>query len=159
MALIIGDTIAITLLKMRGFKKSQFGKFHPGGNIGKDLAKLSDIMHGISELPLAKEKEKMSSTLLTMTKKSFGCVGVINKSKNLIGIITDGDLRRNMNKNIINKTASEVMTRNPTVGEKETLVGEAISIMNAKKITSLFVCNKMKPIGIVHIHDLLRLSN
>ena len=94
-----------------------------------------------------------------MPKKSFGCVGVINSSKNLIGIITDGDLRRNMNKNIINKTASEVMTKNPTFAKKDTLVGEAINTMNSKKITSLFVCNKKKPIGIVHIHDLLRLSS
>ena len=94
-----------------------------------------------------------------MTKKNFGCVGVINSSNNLIGIITDGDLRRNMNKNIINKTASEIMTKTPTIAKNDTLVGEAINIMNAKKITSLFVCNKKKPIGIVHIHDLLRLSS
>ena len=159
MTLIIGDAIAITLLKMRGFKKSHFSKFHPGGNLGKDLVKLSDIMHGISKLPLAKEKEKMSNALLTMTKKSFGCIGVINKSGNLIGIITDGDLRRNMHKNMINKTAAEVMTKKPSTGNTNTLVGEAINVMNAKKITSLFVCIKLKPVGIVHIHDLLRLSS
>ena len=159
MMLILGDAIAVTLIKMRGFNKSHFGNFHPGGNLGKDLVQLSDIMHGKSELPLAKINEKMSSVLLKMTKKSFGCVGVINSSKNLIGIITDGDLRRHMNKNIINKTASEVMTKTPTTAKKDTLVGEAINIMNTKKITSLFVCNKKKPIGIVHIHDLLRLSS
>ena len=159
MMLILGDAIAVTLIKMRGFSKSHFGNFHPGGNLGKDLVQLSDIMHEKSELPLAKINEKMSSVLLKMTKKSFGCVGVINSSKNLIGIITDGDLRRNMNKNIINKTASEVMTKTPTIAKNDTLVGEAINIMNAKKITSLFVCNKKKPIGIVHIHDLLRLSS
>lgn len=159
MMLILGDAIAVTLIKMRGFNKSHFGNFHPGGNLGKDLVQLSDIMHEKSELPLAKINEKMSSVLLKMTKKSFGCVGVINSSKNLIGIITDGDLRRHMNKNIINKTASEVMTKTPTIAKNDTLVGEAINIMNAKKITSLFVCNKKKPIGIVHIHDLLRLSS
>ena len=158
MALILGDAIAITLLKMRGFKESHFKKFHPGGSIGKDLVKISDIMHGKKELPLAKENDKMSKVLLIITKKSFGCVGVINKLNKIIGIITDGDLRRNMNYKIINKTASEIMTKKPLVADKNTLVGEAINLMNAKKITSLFICDKLKPIGIVHIHDLLRLS-
>ena len=159
MTLVIGDAIAISLLKMRNFKKSHFSKFHPGGNIGKDLVKLSDIMHNKNELPLTKTDEKMSSALITMTKKSFGCIGVINKSSKLVGIITDGDLRRNMDQSIILKKASQIMTRKPTVVDKETLVGEAINIMNENGITSLFVCNKMKPIGIVHIHDLLRLSS
>ena len=159
MTLVIGDAIAIALLKMRNFKKSHFSKFHPGGNIGKDLVKISNIMHDKNELPLTKTYEKMSSALITMAKKSFGCVGVINKSNKLVGIITDGDLRRNMNQNMILKKASQVMTRKPTVVDEGTLVGEAINIMNEKGITSLFICNKMKPIGIVHIHDLLRLSN
>lgn len=159
MALVIGDAIAITLLKMRGFKKSNFLKFHPGGNIGKDLTKLSDIMHGYKELPIAKNNEKMSSALLKMTNKSFGCVGVVDKTKKLIGIITDGDLRRNMDKSIISKKTDEVMTKKPLFVNKNTLVGEAINIMNANKITSLFICENMKPVGIVHIHDLLRLSN
>ena len=159
MALVMGDAIAITLLKLRGFELENFSKFHPGGNIGKDLTKLSDIMHGVSELPLAKQTEKMSSVLVKMTKKSFGCVGVVNKSQNLIGIITDGDLRRNMNLTIINKSAEQVMTKNPTFVDKNMLVGEAINIMNEKKITSLFICKKTKPIGIIHIHDLLRLSS
>ena len=159
MTLVIGDAIAITLLKMRNFKKSHFSKFHPGGNIGKDLVKISDIMHDKNELPLTKTDEKMSGALITMTKKSFGCVGVINKSNKLVGIITDGDLRRNMNQNMILKKASQVMTKKPTVIDGNTLVGEAINIMNEKGITSLFICKKMKPIGIVHIHDLLRLSS
>ena len=159
MSLIIGDAIAISLLKIRKFKLSQFGKFHPGGNIGKDLVKLSDLMHIKNNLPLTKQNEKMSNVLIQMTKKSFGCIGVINSSLNLIGIITDGDLRRNMNRDIITKTASQVMTKNPTIADTNTLVGEAINIMNAKKITSLFICKKKKPIGIIHIHDLLRLSS
>lgn len=159
MTLIIGDAIAITLLKMKGFEESNFKKFHPGGSIGKDLVKLEDIMHGKKELPLVKESEKMSKVLLIMTKKSFGCVGVINNSQKMIGIVTDGDLRRHMNDNIIGKKASEVMTTKPEVGNKNMLVGETINIMNEKKITSLFVCEKNKPIGIVHIHDLLRLSS
>ena len=159
MTLIIGDALAITLLKMRGFKKSNFSKFHPGGNLGKDLVKLSEVMHGKKELPLVDENVLMSKALLVMTKKSFGCVGVVNKSKKLIGVITDGDLRRNMKKDIITKLASEVMTKNPEVVKVDTLVGEALNTMNSKKITSLFVCIKTKPVGIVHVHDLLRLSS
>ena len=123
MTLIIGDAIAISLLKMRGFQKSNFSKFHPGGNLGKDLVKLSEVMHHKNELPLVKENDLMSKVLLIITKKSFGCVGVINNSKNLVGIITDGDLRRNMKKDIIKKTALEVMTKKPKVVELNTLVG------------------------------------
>ena len=94
-----------------------------------------------------------------MTKKSFGCVGVINKNQQLVGIITDGDLRKKMNNKFFNLTASEIMTKKPTIGGKNMLVGEVLSIMNTKKITNLFICEKNKPIGIIHIHDLLRLSS
>ena len=159
MALIIGDAIAISLLKMRGFKKSNFSKFHPGGNLGKDLLKVSDLMHKKENLPLVKEKDLMSKALIEMTKKGFGCVGVIDKSKKLIGVITDGDLRRNMNRDIITKTASQVMTKQPQVINLDSLVGESLNIMNNNKITSLFVCSNKKPVGIVHVHDLLRISS
>ena len=159
MSLIIGDAIAITLLKMRGFKKSNFSNFHPGGNLGKDLVKLSEIMHDKSELPLVDENELMSKALILITEKSFGCVGVINNKGNLVGVITDGDLRRNMDSNIINKKAKLVMTHKPYLASRDTLVAEALNIMNTKKITSLFICRNEKPIGIVHIHDLLRLSS
>ena len=158
-SLVIGDCIAMALLELKGFKSSQFKNFHPGGNLGKDLKKVSDIMHIGKSLPLAKEKDKMAKTLITMTKKSFGCVGVINNSKKLVGIITDGDLRKNMNNNFFNLRASELMTKKPTTGDQNMLVGEVLNIMNTKKITNLFICEKNKPIGIIHIHDLLRLSS
>ena len=158
MTLVIGDCIAISLLEMRGFKQNQFKNFHPGGNIGKDLKKVSEIMHLKNKLPLAKQNQKMSKVLIQMTKKSFGCIGVINKKRSLIGIITDGDLRRNMDNKIINKTAADIMTKKPSTVDASALVGEAINFMNTKKITSIFICKKNKPIGIVHIHDLLRLS-
>ena len=116
-------------------------------------------MHIGKKLPLIKESQYMDKALIEMTKKSFGCIGVINSKKELVGIITDGDLRRNMRQNIINKTAKEVMTKKPLTADNNTLVGEAINIMNSRKITSLFVCQKKKPVGIVHIHDLLRLSS
>ena len=159
MSMIIGDCIAITLLELRGFKSKQFKSLHPGGNLGKDLKNLSDVMHVGKELPLAKLDEKMSTALLTMTKKSFGCIGVINNKKQLVGLITDGDLRRKLNSEFFEKKASEIMTKQPTLANKDMLVGEAINLMNRKKITSLFICEKKKPIGIVHIHDLLRLTS
>ena len=157
--LVIGDCIAMSLLELKGFKSSQFKNFHPGGNLGKDLKKVHEIMHTGSSLPLAKENDKMTKTLITMTKKSFGCVGVINNNKKLIGIITDGDLRRSMNDNLFNLKAVNLMTKKPSTGNKDMLVGEALNIMNNKKITSLFICEKNKPVGIIHIHDLLRLSS
>ena len=159
LTLVIGDCIAMSLLELKGFKSSQFKNIHPGGNLGKDLKKVYEIMHIAKSLPLAKAKDKMTQTLITMTKKSFGCIGVIDNKKNLIGIITDGDLRRNMKNNLFNLEASDIMTKKPTTGDKNMLVGEALNIMNGKKITSLFICEKNKPIGIIHIHDLLRLSN
>ncbi len=159
MSMIIGDCIAIALLELRGFKSNEFKSLHPGGNLGKDLKNISEIMHTKNEMPLAKFNEKMSTALLTMTKKSFGCVGVVNDKKQMVGVITDGDLRRKLNSKFLEKKASEIMTRNPTLADKNMLVGEAINIMNTKKITSLFICDKKKPIGIVHIHDLLRLTS
>ena len=119
--LVIGDCIAMALLEFKGFKSSQFKSFHPGGNLGKDLQKVSEIMHVGSSLPLAKENDKMSKTLITMTKKSFGCIGVIDSKKKLIGIITDGDLRRSMNNNLFNLKASNLMTYRPSTGDKDML--------------------------------------
>ena len=159
MSMIIGDCIAICLLELRGFKRTQFKNLHPGGNLGKDLKNLGDVMHLGKELPLANLDEKMSKALLTMTNKSFGCIGVINNKKQIVGIITDGDLRRKLNSKFFDKKASEIMTKNPTLADKKMLIGEAINIMNNKKITSLFVCAKKKPLGIIHIHDLLRLTS
>ncbi|MDC3022189.1 KpsF/GutQ family sugar-phosphate isomerase, partial [Pelagibacteraceae bacterium] len=136
MSMIIGDCIAISLLELRGFKSTQFKSLHPGGNLGKDLKNLSEVMHSKKELPLANLNEKMSSALLTMTKKSFGCVGVINQKKEIVGIITDGDLRRKLNSKFFEIKAAEIMTKNPTLANKNMLVGEAINLMNSKKITS-----------------------
>ena len=159
MCMIIGDCIAIALLELRGFKSNEFKRLHPGGNLGKDLKNLSEVMHTKKELPLAKLEEKMSKALITMTKKSFGCIGVINKNEQIVGIITDGDLRRKLNSEFFEKKAFEIMTKNPTLANKNMLVGEAINLMNTKKITSLFICDKKIPLGIVHIHDLLRLTS
>ena len=159
MSMIIGDCMAIALLELRGFKSNEFKRLHPGGNLGKDLKNLSEVMHTKKKLPIAKLDEKMSKALITMTKKSFGCIGVINNNEQIVGIITDGDLRRKLNSKFFEKKASEIMTKNPTLANKNMLVGEAINLMNTKKITSLFICDKKRPLGIVHIHDLLRLTS
>jgi arabinose-5-phosphate isomerase len=158
-SLVIGDCLAMALLEFKGFNSGQFKNFHPGGNLGKDLKKISEIMHVGKSLPIANVTDKMTKALITMTKKSFGCVGVVNKERKLVGIITDGDLRKKMNNKLFNLTASEIMTKKPTTGDKNMIVGEVLNIMNTKKITNLFICEKNKPIGIIHIHDLLRLSS
>ena len=116
-------------------------------------------MHVGKSIPLVKFDEKMSNAIIIMTKKSFGCLGVVNKNKKIIGIITDGDLRRKINSKFFEKKASEIMTKNPTIASKDMIVEEALSLMNNKKITSLFVCEDKIPIGIIHIHDLLRLTS
>ena len=158
MMLILGDAIALSLLKMKGFNYEDFKIYHPGGNIGKDLKKVSDIMHTGNKLPLIGENDLMDKALIKMTNKSFGCLGVISKSKKLVGIITDGDLRRKMDHNIIKKPVKKIMTKNPLTIDKNFFVGEVINLMNSNKITSLFVCKNKYPIGIIHIHDCLRIT-
>ncbi len=159
MTLIIGDCIAIALLELKGFESKNFKNLHPGGNIGKDLKYANEIMHTKNEIPIVNQDVKMSRAIILMTKKSFGCLGVVDKNKKIIGVITDGDLRRKMNSKFFEKKAKEIMTKNPTIASKDILVGEALNIMNTKKITSLFICENKKPLGIVHIHDLLRLTS
>jgi KpsF/GutQ family protein len=118
MAMIIGDCMAIALLELKGFESTHFKSIHPGGNLGKDLKYVSEIMHIKNALPISKENEKMSKALLKMTKKSFGCLGVINKNNKIVGIITDGDLRRKLNSKFFDKKAHEIMTKNPTIAHK-----------------------------------------
>jgi len=157
MMLILGDAIALAIMKIKGFNYEDFKIIHPRGNIGKGLKKVSEIMHVGNKLPIIKENALMDEALILMTKMSFGCLGVISKNKTLIGIITDGDLRRKMENNIISKTVNKIMTKKPLTIDQNFLVGEALNLMNNKKITSLFVCDKSKPIGIIHIHDCLRI--
>tara|TARA_B100001287_G_scaffold274148_1_gene278891 strand:+ start:1041 stop:2000 length:960 start_codon:yes stop_codon:yes gene_type:complete len=159
MSLIIGDCIAVALIELRGFKSAHYKNLHPGGNLGKDLKYVNEVMHTNKALPLAKVNQTISKALITMTKKSFGCIGIVDKNSKIIGIITDGDLRRKLNSNSLEKKVSYIMTKKPTLIKKNMLVGEAINLMNKKKITSLFICENDKPIGIVHIHDLLRLTS
>ena len=158
MMLILGDAIALTLLKIRGFNIEDFKIIHPKGNIGKDLTKVSEIMHTGNKLPLIRENTLMDKAIIMMTKKSFGCLGIISNKEKLIGIITDGDLRRKMSINIIKKSAKNIMTKRPLTINEDCLIGEALNIMNNKKVTSLFICKKNIPLGIVHVHDCLRIT-
>lgn len=156
MMMAYGDALAVALLEMRGFTKDDFGNFHPGGKLGAAFIRVSEIMHGEGELPLVPSKMQMDEVLLEMTSKSFGCVGVTNNDGTLAGIITDGDLRRHMNEELLESLADEVMTKAPTTTRPDALATEALAVMEAKKITCLFAVDAGVPKGIIHIHDCLR---
>lgn len=158
MALALGDAIAIVLLERRGFSAEDFQVFHPGGALGRQLLRVADVMHGAEELPICSPDSPMAEAILIMTAKRFGCVGVVDDSGTLTGIITDGDLRRHMNNNLLSLRAGDVMTGDPKSIRPQALAVEALRIMNMKDrpITSLFVVDGAQPLGIVHIHDCLR---
>lgn len=156
MMLALGDALAVALLTARGFTHTDFKTYHPGGALGGKLRKVAECMHTGELLPICHEHELMQNVILTISQKGFGCVAVINESHDLVGIITDGDLRRHMGDNLLNQTAQTVMTKNPTTTTAHTLMTEALALMNNKKITSLFILEDNKPIGIIHIHDFLR---
>ena len=156
MMMALGDAIAVALVQRRGFSREDFSVFHPGGKLGKAFIRVSDLMHGNGELPLVKEDTLMSDVLLIITAKTFGCAGVVDADGKLLGIITDGDLRRHMNSDILGKPASEVMTKNPLGIRPSALAAEALGIMNTRSITTLFVVEDGTPVGIIHIHDCLR---
>lgn len=154
-----GDALAMALLERRGFTKEHFKTFHPGGKLGRQLLKVKDMMHAQEVLPLVRREERMREVLLVMTARSFGCAGVVDDAGLLVGIITDGDLRRHADGALLEQAASDVMTANPKTITPEKFAQEALLAMNEKAITSLFVVETeavRRPVGIVHIHDLLR---
>jgi arabinose-5-phosphate isomerase len=155
MMLALGDALAVATLECRGFTADDFRNFHPGGKIGKILLRVNEIMHSKAELPLAQENDSMAHVLVVMTEKRFGCAGIVNDEGLLKGIITDGDLRRHMQPNLLNRIAAEVMTKNPQTIAPQMLAAEALKILNEKKRTQLLVVEDGKPVGILHIHDLL----
>jgi arabinose-5-phosphate isomerase len=152
----LGDALAIALVERRGFTHDDFSVFHPGGKLGRALLRVEDLMHQGKELPLVKNTTNMRDALLAITAKRFGCVGIIDAKGKLAGIITDGDLRRHMSSKLLEKKASEVMTKSPRTIRPQALAAEALAIMNECSITTLFVVEKEKPMGIIHIHDCLR---
>lgn len=152
--LALGDALAMALLSYRGFTKEQFRALHPGGALGKGLSLIFDIMH--REMPIVATSDDMQKALVEMTKYGFGCVGVVDNVGKLIGIITDGDLRRKMSPDILARSVSMIMTKNPIFVDKNILASELLHIMEEKKITNVFVVNEDKiPIGLIHVHDLL----
>ncbi len=156
MQLGLGDALAIALLESRGFTPVDFGLLHPGGRLGTLLKATRDLMHSGKSIPLVPLGIKMSKAVLEMSAKGFGCVGVTDSKGNLAGIVTDGDLRRHMRDDILNVAVDEIMTRRPKTIRPDQLVSEALEVLNSMKITALFVVDAGRPVGIVHIHDLLR---
>ena len=152
----IGDALAIALLESRGFTALEFAKFHPGGKLGAMLKHTSDLMHTGEALPIKPVGTTMSDALVEMTAKGFGCVAIIDARGQIAGIITDGDLRRKMRPELMSLPVEEVMTRNPKVIDRASLASEALEVLNSAKITSLIVTEANKPVGIIHLHDLLR---
>lgn len=160
MMMALGDALAVAVLESRGFTAEDFNVFHPGGKLGKAFIRVENLMHPREDTPLVVRHDLMSKVLITMTTKSFGCAGVVDTEGKLIGIITDGDLRRHMSSDMLNKHAYDVMTENPITIAPDALAAEALRIMNvnekSKLITSLFVVSKGKPVGILSVHDCLR---
>lgn len=151
----MGDALAVALIERRGFGAQDFRLFHPGGKLGAALRTVRELMHPRADTPLVKLDAPMSEALITMTEKRFGCVGVVGSDDTLLGVITDGDLRRHMD-GLMGHKAGEVMTKHPLTVAPTLLAGQALSLMNDRRITVLFVTEDDRPVGILHIHDLLR---
>jgi arabinose-5-phosphate isomerase len=157
MMLALGDALAIALLERKGFSTADFQVLHPGGQIGRRLLRVTDIMHDGDALPLVASGTAMSEAILVISAKTFGCVGVADGDGRLVGIITDGDLRRHMGDRLLRRSVDDVMNRTPKTIRPHALAAEALGQMNAFSITSLFaIDDKRRPVGIVHIHDCLR---
>lgn len=157
MMIALGDALAIALLHKNGFSTQDYKDVHPGGKLGKKLLMVKDLMHVDDAVPVAALDTPMSEIILIMTRKTFGCCGILDANKKLIGIITDGDLRRHMGENLLRMTVAEVMNKNPKTIHVQALAAEALGRMNEKKITSLMVVDEDAHVhGIVRMHDLLR---
>ena len=159
MQLAIGDALAVALLEDRGFAREAFHNLHPGGRLGANLHYVRDVMHGGDSVPLIRRGAPMSEAIMTISEKRLGCVGVVDAAGALMGIITDGDLRRHLSgPDLLVRKVDDVMTRGPKTITPETLVGAALDLLNQAKITALFVIDGGRPVGIVHLHDLLRIG-
>lgn len=159
MQLAMGDCLAIALLERRGFSPADFKVFHPGGQLGANLLYTRDLMHGDGKLPLVSADTVMGDALVVMTRKSFGCLGVVDAQGRLVGIVTDGDLRRHMGPGLLHARVADIMTAEPRTITPDVLASAALALMNGqdRRITALFVvAEDGRPVGIVHIHDLLR---
>ena len=153
--LVLGDILTIGLIERKGFSKEDFNVRHPGGKLGSILKRVGDLMHTDQSMPILHESSNMQAVLLEMTSKCLGCVGFINNNGDFTGMLTDGDLRRCLSASILEEKAFNLMTKSPKTVNKDMLSAEALRIMHDKKITNLFVLEGTKPIGVIHIHDLL----
>ena len=155
MQLALGDALAIALLEGRGFTSVDFSVLHPSGKLGAMLKLVRELMHTGDAVPLKPLGTSMSEALVEMTSNNFGCVGIVDREGSIVGIITDGDLRRHMRPDLITAPVDEIMTKNPKTIGPEMLASEALEILNSGKITTLIVTSGRKPIGILRLHDLL----
>ena len=158
MQLAMGDALAVVLLENRGFTAGDFRTFHPGGQLGASLTYIRDIMHSGDRIPLVASGTQMTEAIIQISEKGFGCVGVIDTKGMLTGIITDGDLRRNLKTDLLGEMVDSVMTANPKTIQPEMLAVGAMEILDSSSITALMVTEDGKPVGIVHFHDLLKLG-
>lgn len=156
MALALGDALAVALMERSGFTGSAFRRLHPGGSLAARLATVADLMHEGEAIPLIGLDARMSEAVVTMTARSFGCVGAVDDDGRLAGIVTDGDLRRHMAPDLLSRAVAETMTPNPVTIAPERLASEALFEMTARKITALFAVRGGAPVGILHSHDCLR---
>jgi arabinose-5-phosphate isomerase len=155
MMLSLGDALAVALMERKGFSQDQYRDFHPGGSLGRALIRVSDLMHSGDAVPLAKAETPMPDLLLTMASGRLGCVGIVDGAGALIGIVTDGDIRRHVH-GIESLAAGAVMTKGPKTTQPDQLAAEALALMTDRKITQLFVVEGGAPLGVLHIHDCLR---
>ncbi|MDJ0613330.1 MAG: KpsF/GutQ family sugar-phosphate isomerase [Rhizobiaceae bacterium] len=160
MQMAIGDALAVSLLEGRGFSADDFGIYHPGGSLGSSLTRVSEIMHKGESIPLVPQDTAMPIAIMTLSEKRFGCVGVTNDSGELTGILTDGDLARNLDKDLQKMRVDDLMTRNPKTVSQEMLVNSALATLNEFNISALIVTDESSatPVGIIHLHDLLRIG-
>lgn len=156
MQMALGDAFAMCLLEARGFSASDFRVFHPGGKLGAQLLRASDLMQGGDNLPLLGASAMLSEAIVTMTSRRSGIGGVVNWEGVLLGVITDGDIRRAFNQGFVDRPATEVMTATPTIARPDSLAPDLVTVMNTRAITSMFVVEQRRPVGILHLHDLLR---
>ena len=156
MTLALGDALTIALLERKGFTPEKFHNFHPGGKLGRQLQRVSDLMHDFAETPLTTRETRMQDAIVIMAEKPFGCVGVLDEDGQLQGIVTDGDLRRHMSPDLLDRAIGDIMKPDPITTTPDALAMEVINIMNERKISAIFVMEGGKPVGIAHLHDFLR---
>jgi arabinose-5-phosphate isomerase len=157
MMLALGDALAVAMLERKGFSTTDFQQLHPGGQLGRQLLTVKDLMHGGASMPIVPLGTAMADAILEMSAKTFGCVGVTDATGKLIGIITDGDLRRHMGDTLLRTTVDKVMTKQPKTIRPQALAAEALGVMNRQSITSLFAVDaERRPLGIIRIHDCLQ---